>query len=79
MDTQARASAKPEDWGLEGRCGTQVPLGVETLRVLVLFLVHVHRPDVRHDDGTLGDAITFCVVRGSVSFGCERASERVSA
>ena len=59
MDTQARATAKPEDWRLKGRCGTQVPLGVETLRVLVLFLVHVHCPDVRHNDGTLWDAVTF--------------------
>ena len=59
MDTQARATAKSEHRRLLRRRGTQVPLGVETFRVLVDFLIHVHRPDVRHNDCTLGDAVAF--------------------
>ena len=59
MDPQARAPAKPEDGGLERRRGTQVPLRAETFRVLVPFLVHVHRPDIRKNDGPFRDAVTF--------------------
>ena len=51
------APPESEHGRLERRLGPQIPLWLEPLWVLVLLLVHVHRPDVRKDDGTLWDVV----------------------
>ena len=57
MHAQTRPSSEPEHGRLERRRRAQIPLRIEPLRMRVLFLVHVHRPDVRKDDGPLWDTI----------------------
>jgi hypothetical protein len=58
VHAEARATAKAEHGRLERGRRAQVPPGVESLRMIVLLLVHVHRPDVRQDDGALRDVMT---------------------
>ena len=62
VHAEARPSAESEDGRLERGRRAQVPFGVEPLRVIVLLLVHVHRPDVRKDDGAPRDVVAFCVI-----------------
>lgn len=57
MNTEARAPPESEHGRLERRRGAQIPLGAEALRVVVLLLVHVHRPNVRQNDRALRDVI----------------------
>ena len=61
VHAEARPSAESEHGRLERGRRAQVPFGVEPFRVVVLLLVHVHRPDVRKDDGSLREVVALVI------------------